>query len=221
MYCKNCGAANDDNAKFCGSCGSKIEQAKPVEDAFQDFYDEPQRDNNYDYQDSHSDNSYHNSQPSNIYGKQFEAHAQGNMSYGNKSNPLGKIIGFVFIIGIIVFVYFTFLASDGPIYDVQIGSEVNPETYYPNDPLDYVIASDGILYVSYSARDIQYETVNVSIYEVHSNYYIVYSDSIYMNYDEQVGYFSYDYNWTVGSYEIDFELDGETIYTLTFEVETE
>ena len=32
MYCQNCGASNDDNAKFCKSCGKALENdSKPAQ----------------------------------------------------------------------------------------------------------------------------------------------------------------------------------------------
>ena len=162
----------------------------------------------------------HDDRPSNIYGRKFEAHASGGVEYRKPrkgSSPITKFLIFGVIIGLIGYVYFVF-SSNTPIYDVAIGSEVNATTYYPDEPLDYVIASDGILYISYSARDSLYETVYVTVYNNTDNL-LVESMNTSIDYEDQVGYFSVDHNWTVGSYQITFEIDGEVVYTYDFEVE--
>lgn len=227
MYCKNCGAQNEDNAKFCTSCGIKIENIKQeeVNEEYQDFFDESDQNSysgqdHYEYEDSMSHNAYNDNRPSNVYGKQFEAHPQGNMSYGRGKSPLGKLIGFVVIVLIIAFAYFIFFSDNGPIYDVAIGAEINEDTYYPDEPLDYVIASNGVLFVSYSARDIQYETIEVQIYYNDLDM-LLYFENIYISFEDQIGYFSYDHNWIPGEYEIVFVLDDEEIYNYVFDVETE
>ncbi len=222
MYCKNCGTQNSDDAKFCTSCGAPIEQApkQKSHDEYQDYFEETKNKSNYDYQESLQDGMYHEEKPENIYGKQFGATSTGKLPFEKKGSPIGKIIGFVLIVGITALAYFILFSDGGPIYDVVLGTEVSNETFYPEEPIDYVIASSGILYVSYTTRDIQYETVSVSIVNDTLDT-TLYTDTIYISYDEQVGYFSYDHNWTVGSYEVIFELDGETLYTLSFEVKTE
>ncbi|AIO19668.1 hypothetical protein KQ51_01794 [Candidatus Izimaplasma bacterium HR1] len=224
MYCKNCGAQNSENAKFCTSCGSAIEVESVKEDPFSDYYDEPvqEEQKEYNYNQSVQEGMVDDDRPSNVYGRKFEAHASGGVQYGKPrqgKSQVGKIAGLLVLVGIVAFVYFLFFANSGPIYDVAIGNEVNETTYYPDEPLDYIIASDGVIYISYSARDILYETVNVYVYDVTFNDVLIESMNTTIIYDEQVGYFSVDNNWTVGSYEIVFEIEGDIVYTHNFEVE--
>lgn len=228
MYCKNCGAYNSEEAKYCSSCGTELNRKnKPLQDEYQDFFEEQPRQNSYGYNDNNQDDFF-SDRSSNEFGSKFEPSAVGNVRYGNrKIGIIGKVIRFFFIAGIISFVYTTFsdegfsFFDESPIYDVAIGTEINSETYYPDEPIDYVIASEGILYFSYSASDIQYETIFVKIVSVDNNDYIIYSESIVIDYEEQVGYFSYNYNWTVGEYAVVFEYDDEEVYVLDFTVETE
>lgn len=47
MICKNCGAELDEGAMFCGNCGMRVEQEKPV-------YEVPAQETNNEYQEQGS-----------------------------------------------------------------------------------------------------------------------------------------------------------------------
>lgn len=209
MYCKNCGAYNEDDAKFCSSCGSKLDQPHSNnQEEYHDYFDEPVHQE--DYHDEHS---------SNIYGKKFEPTALGNVSFGRRRNPMSRLLAFSLIVGVLAFGYFVFFTNKGPIYDVVI-SEVEPDggSMYPDQPIGELNPGEWYLYVSYSATEIKDETVKVTVTNTDLSDFPLYTESLNIIYEEQEGYFGVYHNWTIGTYEIRFEYDGEIVNTYRFNV---
>ena len=234
MNCKNCGAPLEDNAKFCMSCGAQVEQKQEPKPTYNDtlYYDEDpferqekeQAPRQFGYNDSLQEGSGANRQTSNFYGKKFEAGTSGEVKFSNRPrNKRGSFLGVAVAIGVVFFVWFLFFGSNAPIYDIQIGAEVNSSTYYPNTPLDYVIESEGYLYVSYTTRDLDIgEVIRCEvIFEGIMGDQTIYSDTTTNDFEEQIGYFEVYHNWIVGDYEVRFIVDGEEVASTTFYVTSE
>lgn len=223
MYCKNCGAQLNDDAKFCTSCGSKIEpKEESKQDFYDEYYDEEPKKETYNPNQSLQEGLSHTDRPTNIYGKQFSASKSGSISFGGSGLPqrrksaVGIIIGFV-VIAIVLFLLF---GNSSAVTDVQIGVEVpNSVTLYPDDPIDYVIESEGTLYVSYTATDILGSVITAKVIDQERNDFLVLEETITVDYEEQVGYFEVYYNYQPGTYIIEFYVDDELDAIFEFEVE--
>ena len=226
MYCKNCGAPLDEGAKFCMSCGTPVEQKAQVNSSNDNqYYDEDpfekqEAPRQFGYNDSLQEGQGTNMQTSNFYGKKFEASSSGTRSYGRRRGK-GGVIGFLVMAAVVFGVWFLFFGNP-PIYDIQIGAEVNPSTFYPDEPLDYVIESEGTLFISYTTRNLDIgDVIYLEVYDTTTSEWLIYSDSTTNDFEEQIGYFEVYANWTAGSYEIRFLVDGEEVASRGFVVEFE
>jgi hypothetical protein len=232
MYCKSCGAPLEENAKFCMSCGTPVEKEKPVEPLNNnDYYDddpfeEPKQEapRQFGYNDSLQEGQNADYQRSNFYGKKFEASSSGSIGFGNRTGrgKRGNFLGAAFVIAIVFFAWFIFFGNNAPIYDIEIGAEVNSSTFYPDEPLDYVIESEGTLYISYTTRNLDIgDVIVIEVYDTTIGEWLIYSDSTTNDFEEQIGYFEVYENWTAGSYEIRFLVDGDEVASRDFTVEFE
>jgi len=226
MYCKNCGALLPDGSKFCTSCGSKIEVVQEsVQDEYQDYFDEPVQEkeqDDFNYNQGLQEGTTYTDRPSNVYGKKFTTGASGNIKFSESIKKQGfvkKLIVTGAVVAIVLIAYFALFGDGGPVYDVELGVEIDDSTYYPSEPLTSFIASEGLLYISYSTREMFVgDSMTVEVYDVTFSDTLVDSINVAIDYEEQVGYVFIDNNWTVGDYEVRFEYEGEVVYTTSFEV---
>ena len=171
MYCKNCGAPLEEGAKFCMSCGTPVEQEAPqTSNNDNQYYDEDpfakqEAPEQFGYDNNLQEGAGYRNQTSNFYGKKFQAGTSGEVKFSNRPrNKRGSFLGAFVAIGLVFAVWFLFFGSNAPIYDIQVGAEINNETYYPNQPLDYVIESEGYLFISYTTRDLEIgETIRCEV----------------------------------------------------------
>ena len=149
MYCKNCGSQLNEEAKFCTSCGSKVE-VTIEEPTYDDYTDESLKEDaprQFGYDDSLQESAGANTQKSNFYGKQFSTGASGGVSFNNQNRKGGsfkKIVGGAIVVLVLIIALSLLFSNNEPIYDLVLGVDVDMETYYPTDEdaVDYIIASE-------------------------------------------------------------------------------
>lgn len=230
MYCKNCGAQLPESAKFCTSCGSKIEaivepKQEPVQDEYQDYFDEPVQEESkkdFNYNQGLQEGATYTDRPTNVYGKKFSAGTSGSIAFGDpnkKPSFFKKLIVGGFVIVTLIIAYYALFGDSGPVYDVQLGVEVNSETLYPDEPLTEFITSEGLLYISYSTIDMPIgDSMVVEIYDMTFGEFLIDYVNVSIDFEEQYGYVYLDHNWTVGDYEVRFVYNGEVVNSTSFEV---
>ncbi len=231
MYCKSCGAQLDDNAKFCTSCGTKIELKEQVQaetPTQNDYYydEEPKKEapRQFGYDDTLQEGKSLQHQKSNFYGKQFSTGTSGSVQFGSgqrRGGGLRKLFGLGFIVVVLLVGYFTFFGDSGPIYNLELGVEIDPETYYPTEEIGYIIESNGYVFVSYTVRDLEVGTqITAKWYNVTSgDDVLVCTENLQVDFEGESWFTECENNWTYGSYEVQFTVDGEVVATKDFEVD--
>ncbi|WP_138160303.1 zinc-ribbon domain-containing protein [Peptoniphilus catoniae] len=82
MFCQNCGAYNEDDAKFCGSCGSELEGIPPMDN--DDFEDTQILDSNLNYSQSNNQEQTYNNNFNNNQSYTNEGNYRSNYNYNNQ-----------------------------------------------------------------------------------------------------------------------------------------
>ena len=101
MYCKNCGAKNTEEARYCESCGYQVEH-KPLEAEYADFFAQSDLEiNQHDYNDDINENK-----SVNRYGKKLIPEKQGTHRVAKKPNKIMQILR---ILGTLAVLYYWFI----------------------------------------------------------------------------------------------------------------
>lgn len=210
MFCKNCGARLEENAKFCPSCGSsQLNEAapKPFE---KNSVDGSQ---NYQYQTS------------TFSGKQASYGSSGHVNFAHtkKRSFIGRIIGLIAIAFVAMFVYYLFFDNSGPIYNLTSCTAID-SNYKPIGETSTFSTSATEIFITFSSQDIELGT------DIQADWYYIdtepstYIDSsiISVVYEQQDAYISLTRptgGWQIGDYEVDFFIGDEYYITVAFTIE--
>ena len=196
MYCKNCGTQLPDSAKFCTSCGSKVDESIIVnnEPKIEVREEVPwQLKQNNDFLNDKKDGKilYQNDS---FRGKQWNTESKGSIQFGSGEKKNSSFFGKVFKFGIIVVVlivgYFLIFGDSGPITNVETADAINVETFEPVYPTDLFDDSIPVVYVTFKTSGldvgqvIQIDWYKADEYLTSASYTVLESDeslAFYMN----------------------------------------
>lgn len=211
MFCKNCGNQLENDAKFCPSCGTSVQQEKqytapkPFE---KNSIDESQ---NYQYQKSA------------FKGKQASTGTSGSISFGGgrkKKGLLRKLITVAIGAAVIIGVASLFIGG-GPITNVESGTGFDSgisdltgktDTFATTDPEIYILFDyeglgvGDVLYLSlfYGEETTTEESYFFDIVEEDGWGYVTYTPTT---------------TWAVGDYTVEFVVGEDLLETYEFSVE--
>ncbi|QMS85520.1 zinc ribbon domain-containing protein [Candidatus Xianfuyuplasma coldseepsis] len=209
MFCKKCGNQLENDAKFCPSCGEKVQQNYSAPRPFeQHSIDESQ---NYQYQKSA------------FKGKQVSTGTSGSISFGNKTKKkglLGRIIKLAVVAAVIV-VIASFFFGGSPITYVESGTGFDAANSELTGKTETFTTTTPEIYILFDYEDLEVgKTLYLNLfYEDETE-----TDASYtMNVEDSVGWgyvsFVPTTTWAVGDYTLEFVIDEELIDTYEFSVE--
>ena len=214
MFCKNCGAKFDENAKFCPTCGDQVNNG-----GAQKSYTAPKP---FEQNSVDGSQNYHY-QKSAFKGKQFTTGTSGKISFGGgkKKGFLRRLIKFGIII-VVAIVAFSLIFGGSGVYNIETGTSLDLEYFEVIDRTSTFYTDTPEIFVSFSISDYPIGTsISADWYSVTHDTLIT-SSQVTTVLEESNGYFSLTMptaGWPTGDYEIIFYADGELVDTVTFTIE--
>lgn len=211
MFCKKCGNQLENDAKFCPSCGEKVQQEYTAPRPFeQHSIDESQ---NYQYQKS------------TFKGKQVSTGTSGSISFGNKPKKkglLGRIIKLAVVAAVIVAIA-SFFFGGSPITSIESGTSFDTVTGELSGKTDTFLTTDSLIYIVFDYEDLTVgDRLELNVFYPDQD---TTDEWYYFDLVEASGEGYYvemspaGATWVVGDYTIEFVINEELLATYEFSVE--